>query len=117
MSAYMQQVGAKLFRQHLEQYTPPDPLYEYYTDAKGKQRRKKVNTAFSLRLRAHFQCAHSFFSVKYLLGFPLAMPKFSSLSCGEHITSTKALASAVFVSAGLSSLELSLARAMSRVPC
>ncbi|KAG9314807.1 hypothetical protein JVU11DRAFT_3897 [Chiua virens] len=41
MSAYMQKVGLKLFKQHLENYTPPDPLYEYYNDAKGKQRRKK----------------------------------------------------------------------------
>jgi len=37
----MQKVGVKLFQQHLEQYSPPDPLYEYYTDAHGKQRRKK----------------------------------------------------------------------------
>ncbi|KAH0832880.1 hypothetical protein J3R83DRAFT_11832 [Lanmaoa asiatica] len=41
MSTYMQEVGVKLFRKHLEQYAPPDPLYEYYSDAKGKQHRKK----------------------------------------------------------------------------
>ena len=39
--------GAKLFRQHLEHYAPPDPLYEYY---KGKQRRKEASTAFPPRL-------------------------------------------------------------------
>ncbi|KAI9568187.1 hypothetical protein HD554DRAFT_2100674 [Boletus coccyginus] len=44
MSAYMQKVGVKLFQQHLEGYAPPDPLYEYYSDAKGKQRRKKRDT-------------------------------------------------------------------------
>lgn len=47
MSNYMRDVGIKLFRQNLEQYAPQDPLYEYYTDAKGKQRRKKASTAFS----------------------------------------------------------------------
>ncbi|KAF9236269.1 hypothetical protein BU15DRAFT_89212 [Melanogaster broomeanus] len=41
MSSYMQTAGVKLFQQHLEQYSPPDPLYEYYTDARGRQRRKK----------------------------------------------------------------------------
>ncbi|KAF8434117.1 hypothetical protein L210DRAFT_3554086 [Boletus edulis BED1] len=41
MSSYMQKVGIDLFKQHLDNYAPPDPLYEYYTDAKGKQRRKK----------------------------------------------------------------------------
>ncbi|KIJ60363.1 hypothetical protein HYDPIDRAFT_161048 [Hydnomerulius pinastri MD-312] len=41
MSTYIQKVGAKLFEKHLEQYTPPDPLYEFYTDNRGRQRRKK----------------------------------------------------------------------------
>lgn len=54
MSSYMQKVGLKLFKGHLEQYAPPDPLYEYYNDAKGKQRRKKVITAFSPQLRTRF---------------------------------------------------------------
>ena len=115
MSAYMQKVGAKLFQQHLEKYTPPDPLYEYYTDAKGKQRRKKVNTAFSPQLRAHYQWADSFYSAMFLRGFLLAMQKFSRLFKVEHITSTKVSAFVVFVSAGRPSLELSLARAMSHV--
>ncbi|KAF8557093.1 hypothetical protein OG21DRAFT_1505713, partial [Imleria badia] len=51
MSAYMQNIGVKLFRQHLENYTPPDPLYEYYTDAKGKQRRKKRDVPAGLSPR------------------------------------------------------------------
>jgi len=31
----------KLFAKHLERYTPEDPLYEFYTDNKGKQKRRK----------------------------------------------------------------------------
>jgi len=34
-------VGLKLFEKHLEQYTPADPLYEEYTDEKGKKKRRK----------------------------------------------------------------------------
>ncbi|THH29423.1 hypothetical protein EUX98_g4753 [Antrodiella citrinella] len=33
--------GRKLFAKNLENYTPVDPLYETYTDKKGKQRRRK----------------------------------------------------------------------------
>ena len=31
-------------------YAPPDPLHQYYTDSKGKQRRKKASTIFPPRL-------------------------------------------------------------------
>ncbi|KAH7884265.1 hypothetical protein F5I97DRAFT_1888111 [Phlebopus sp. FC_14] len=41
MSTYLRKAGTKLFEKHLEQYAPPDPLYEFYTDGGGKQRRKK----------------------------------------------------------------------------
>ncbi|KAF9223934.1 hypothetical protein BS17DRAFT_795963 [Gyrodon lividus] len=51
MSSYMQKVGVKLFQQHLEQYSPPDPLYEHYTDARGKQRRKKRDVPAGLSSR------------------------------------------------------------------
>ncbi|KDQ59090.1 hypothetical protein JAAARDRAFT_33820 [Jaapia argillacea MUCL 33604] len=40
-SSFAQKAGKKLFEKHLTQYTPADPLYEYYTDAKGKQKRRK----------------------------------------------------------------------------
>ncbi|EPQ53991.1 hypothetical protein GLOTRDRAFT_77874 [Gloeophyllum trabeum ATCC 11539] len=40
-SAFAQSYGRKLFSKHLEQYQPADPLYEYYTTAKGKQKRRK----------------------------------------------------------------------------
>jgi len=33
--------GKKLFEKHLDQYTPQDPLYEFYTDDKGKQKRRQ----------------------------------------------------------------------------
>jgi len=42
-------VGLKLFEKHLEQYTPSDPLYEEYTNEKGKKKRRKVyDPSFSI---------------------------------------------------------------------
>jgi len=41
MTSYLQNTGIKLFAQHLEQYSPPDPLYEFYLDDRGRQKRKK----------------------------------------------------------------------------
>jgi hypothetical protein len=43
MSSLVEKTGKKLFAQHLEKYTPEDPLYEFYTNKKGKQKRRKVN--------------------------------------------------------------------------
>jgi hypothetical protein len=40
-SKIAKKAGMKVFERHLEQYTPKDPLYEFYTDANGKQRRRK----------------------------------------------------------------------------
>ena len=34
--------GRKLFAKHIDQYTPVDPLYEYYTDDRGRKKRRKV---------------------------------------------------------------------------
>ena len=34
--------GRKLFSQHIKDYTPEDPLYETYTDNRGRERRRKV---------------------------------------------------------------------------
>lgn len=42
MTAIAQKAGLKLFEKHLQQYAPVDPLYETYTDAKGRQKRRKV---------------------------------------------------------------------------
>ena len=42
MSSFVESTGKKLFAKHLERYTPEDPLYEFYTDNKGKQKRRKV---------------------------------------------------------------------------
>jgi len=43
MSAILGKAGKTLFEKHLEKYSPADPLYEYYTNDKGKQKRRKVN--------------------------------------------------------------------------
>jgi hypothetical protein len=41
-AAIGQKAGKRLFEKHLEQYAPQDPLYEFYTDDRGKQRRRQV---------------------------------------------------------------------------
>ncbi|KAG6872668.1 hypothetical protein C0995_007775 [Termitomyces sp. Mi166 len=41
MTFILTKAGKKLFEKHLEQYAPQDPLYEMYTDSKGKQQRRK----------------------------------------------------------------------------
>lgn len=41
MTSYLQKAGTRLFEKNLEQYQPEDPLYEFYTDNRGKQRRRK----------------------------------------------------------------------------
>lgn len=42
MATYIgKKAGKKLFEQHLEHYTPQDPLYEFYTDERGRQRRRQ----------------------------------------------------------------------------
>lgn len=40
-SSYMQNIGTKLFAKHIQQYTPQDPMYEMYTDERGRQKRRK----------------------------------------------------------------------------
>ena len=46
MSSFIEKTGKKLFAKHLEKYTPEDPLYEFYTNKHGKQKRRKVNCSF-----------------------------------------------------------------------
>ncbi|KAF9481940.1 hypothetical protein BDN70DRAFT_875732 [Pholiota conissans] len=41
MDTILNKAGKKLFEKNLERYQPADPLYEHYTDAKGKQKRRK----------------------------------------------------------------------------
>lgn len=64
-SALAKKAGLKLFEQNIQQYTPIDPLYETYTDAKGRQRRRKreippglskrdVKILKSIKRRAHY---------------------------------------------------------------
>jgi hypothetical protein len=42
MASVLTEAGKKLFEHHMEQYAPPDPMYEFYTDEKGKKRKRKV---------------------------------------------------------------------------
>ncbi|CAK5271075.1 unnamed protein product [Mycena citricolor] len=37
----LSKAGKALFEKHLEQYTPADPMYEEYTDDRGKKRRRR----------------------------------------------------------------------------
>ncbi|THV01918.1 hypothetical protein K435DRAFT_654506 [Dendrothele bispora CBS 962.96] len=41
MSSLLNKAGMALFERHLEQYAPADPMYETYTDNKGKQKRRR----------------------------------------------------------------------------
>ncbi|CAE7215065.1 unnamed protein product [Rhizoctonia solani] len=40
-SAFAKKAGLKVFETHLQNYSPTDPLYEEYTDDRGKKRRRK----------------------------------------------------------------------------
>ncbi|KAG6909861.1 hypothetical protein DXG01_014896 [Tephrocybe rancida] len=65
MSFVFEKASKKLFEKHLEQYAPKDAMYEFYTDKKGKQKRKKrplppdlsprdAKILQSVRRRAHY---------------------------------------------------------------
>ncbi|TFY82132.1 hypothetical protein EWM64_g1884 [Hericium alpestre] len=41
MSSMLNKTGKKLFAKHVQQYSPQDPYYEYYTDKRGRQKRRK----------------------------------------------------------------------------
>ncbi|KAI0316451.1 hypothetical protein OF83DRAFT_1126700 [Amylostereum chailletii] len=41
MDTVINAAGKKLFSRHMEHYTPTDPLYETYTDDRGRQKRRK----------------------------------------------------------------------------
>jgi hypothetical protein len=42
-SKLLNKAGKALFEKHLDKYTPADPMYEEYVDAKGKKRRRRVS--------------------------------------------------------------------------
>ncbi|KAJ7788084.1 hypothetical protein B0H14DRAFT_2536949 [Mycena olivaceomarginata] len=50
-NALLNKAGKALFERHLEQYSPSDPMYEEYTDARGrkKRRRREVPPGLSAR--------------------------------------------------------------------
>ncbi|KAG6900689.1 hypothetical protein C0993_005000 [Termitomyces sp. T159_Od127] len=65
MTSLFAKAVKKVFERHLEQYAPQDPLYEFYTDSKGKQKRRKrplppglsardTKILQSLKRRAHY---------------------------------------------------------------
>jgi len=49
--ALLRKAGLKVFAKHLHSYEPADPVYETYTDAKGKQRRRKRELPPGLSVR------------------------------------------------------------------
>src|SRR5690242_4516059 len=79
MSKLVGKAGKKLFERHLQQYAPEDPVYEYYTDAKGKQKRRKVR--FQCPLKQFHKPLNSTLPDSHIFrenchpGFPLAMLK------------------------------------------
>lgn len=99
--------GLKLFEKHLKQYEPVDPLYETYTDNKGRQKRRKVRripaTIGSFHLPYH-QTDWKFIvaSVKSLLVYQNGTRASSNPSRGALITSTPVSISAVSDSDGRS---------------
>ncbi|KAI0264407.1 hypothetical protein BC834DRAFT_882920 [Gloeopeniophorella convolvens] len=41
MGDIAEKIGRKVFSKHIQQYTPADPLYETYTDKRGRTKRRK----------------------------------------------------------------------------
>ena len=54
MSQFAFQAGRKVFERNLRQYQPSDPLYETYTDKKGRERRRKVRAPLPARARCEY---------------------------------------------------------------
>jgi hypothetical protein len=75
--AFLGKAGKALFEKHLQQYAPQDPLYETYTDKKGKQKRRKVCIIATHCMDIHNNILSV--SVKSLLGCPNEMQKSSNL--------------------------------------
>ena len=50
MTTFAKKAGLKLFTKHLQEYEPTDPLYETYTDNKGRQKRRKVRSTTAATL-------------------------------------------------------------------
>lgn len=86
MSALAQKAGSKLFAKHVQQYAPVDPLYETYTDKKGRQKRRKVGSASDIRLAL---TTHLFLRETSLLVYRLTMQLFSELSISVPTISTR----------------------------
>jgi Domain of unknown function (DUF4112) len=46
MSALLGKAGKKLFEKHLQAYEPPDPVYETYTNDRGKVKQRRVSARY-----------------------------------------------------------------------
>ena len=99
MSFLVQRTGKKLFEQHLDQYTPKDPLYESYTDKNGKSKRRKVTSS----LPPSPLLAYTPLSAPPPQASQNATSRSSTPSKNVHITSTNLSLAAASASAGLSS--------------
>jgi hypothetical protein len=101
MESFAQKAGLKLFAKHLDQYKPADPLYETYTDKKGRTKRRKVDQSPVSFPRTALNA--SLLSVSCRLACRSATPPSSSPSSGARTISIRGLIFAASVSAGLSS--------------
>jgi hypothetical protein len=43
MTSLATNAAKRLVSQHAKQFEPEDPFYEYWTDSKGKEKRRKVS--------------------------------------------------------------------------
>ena len=99
MTFILAKAGKKLFERHLEQYAPQDPLYEFYSNEKGKQKRRKVR---AIRIEPPFY-ELIYDSALFLLDFVSVMPRSSGRSSGGHTISIRGFTFAGFGSDGRSS--------------
>jgi hypothetical protein len=84
MTSLVQKAGTKLFEKHIQQYAPVDPLYETYTDKKGRTKRRKVITSLTITETTQPYPREMFLSV-----FPRGMLPSSDQSTNALITLIK----------------------------
>ena len=94
MTEFIGKAGKKLFARHIERYAPEDPLYEFYTDERGKQKRRKVK---ELLLSYQDQFTHIASSASSHLASPLGIRLSSVQSRFVHTISTKGFLFAAYV--------------------
>jgi len=85
-SKLLNKAGMALFERHLEQYAPADPMYETYTDSKGKQKRRRVCLNYVLAFDFSYANHLGVFREKYLPDYLNEMQKSSNPSSDVHTT-------------------------------